>query len=193
MDGLAEKIQYLIDRQEILDCIYRYTRGLDRHDDEVLRSVFHPDAIDNHGRFVGHREEFVAWANHECHDKLDAHMHHITGHTCEVDGCVAHSESYVIFVHRYKDGNTVHVAGGRYLDRLEKRENEWRIAIRRLVVDYRYVADGSVFGDWDGYPKGTQDPSDFSYQRPLVIPDELRRRLAARGERPSAAPADGQQ
>jgi hypothetical protein len=41
-------------------------------------------------------------------------------------------------------------AGGRYLDRLEKRDGEWRIALRRLVVDYRYITDGSVFGDWDG-------------------------------------------
>ena len=78
-----------------------------------------------------------------------------------------------MFVHRYKDGRTVHVAGGRYLDRLEKRDGEWRIALRRLVVDCRSITDGSVFGDWDGYPKGAQDTSDLSYQRPVGLPDEL--------------------
>ena len=114
-EELLAKLQHLIDRQEINDCIHRYTRGLDRHDDELLRSVFHPDAIDNHA----------------------------------------------------------HVAGGRYLDRLEKRDGEWRIALRRLVVDSRYITDGSVFGDWDGYPKGAQDTSDISYERPLGLPDEL--------------------
>jgi len=172
-DELLAKLQTLVDRQEILDCIHTYTRGLDRHDDEILRSVFHPDAVDNHGSWVGGREEFVAWANHVCHNALGGHMHHITSHTCEIDGDVAHTESYVIFVHRYKDGRTVHVAGGRYLDRLEKRDGEWRIAVRRLVVDFRHLADGSVFGDWDGYPKGTQDTSDISYERPLALPDEL--------------------
>ena len=48
-----------------------------------------------------------------------------------------------------------------------------RIAPRRLVVDYRYITDGSVFGDWDGYPKGAHDTSDISYERPLGLPDEL--------------------
>ena len=184
MTELSQKVQYLLDRQEILDCVHRYTRALDRHDDELLTSVFHEDAVDNHGRWVGGRDAFVAWANHECHEKLHAHMHHITTHTCEIDGTSAHTESYVLFVHRYKDDRTVHVAGGRYIDRLEKREGEWRIAVRRLVLDYRYLADGSVFGDWDGYPKGTQSPADISYDRPLELPAEL---LAKIGERDSVA------
>jgi hypothetical protein len=170
---LSEKLQRLIDRQEILDCIHRYTRALDRHDDDLLRSVFHEDALDNHGRWVGARDDFVQWANHECHNELDAHMHHITSHWCEIEGPIAHTESYVLFVHRHKDGKTVQVAGGRYIDRLEKRDDEWRIAVRRLVLDYRYLADGSVFGDWDGYPKGVQDRTDISYERPLALPPEL--------------------
>ena len=173
MTDLSEKLARLIDRQEILDCIHRYARALDRHDDEQLRSVFHEDALDNHGRWVGARDDFVQWANHECHNHLDAHMHHITSHCCEIEGSVAHAESYVLFVHRDKDGKTVQVAGGRYIDRFEKRDDEWRIAVRRLVLDYRYLADGSVFGDWDGYLKGVQDRSDISYQRPLELPAEL--------------------
>jgi len=178
---LSQKLQYLIDRQEILDCINRYTRALDRHDDELLTSVFHEDAIDNHGPWVGGREEFVAWANHECHNKLAAHVHHITSHNCEIDGAVAHAESYILFVHRYLDGKTVHVGGGRYIDRLEKRDDEWRITLRRLVMDYRYVADGTIFGDADGYTKGTQDRRDISYSRPFELPPELRAELEQRG------------
>ena len=180
MTDMSQKLQYLIDRQDILDCIHRYTRALDRHDDNLLESVFHEDAIDNHGRWVGGRAEFVQWANHECHNKLDAHMHHITTHNCEIDGDVAHSESYVIFIHRYKDGKTVHVAGGRYIDRLEKRDGEWRILLRRLILDYRYLADGTIFGEWDGYQKGTQDRADVSYERPLELPAELRAELEQR-------------
>jgi hypothetical protein len=187
VNELSEKVQHLLDRQEILDCIYRYTRALDRHDDELLASVFHGDAVDNHGRWVGGRDEFVAWANHECHEKLHAHMHHITTHTCVIDGTTAHTESYVLFVHRYKDGRTVHVAGGRYIDRLEKRHDEWRIAVRRLVLDYRYLADGSIFGDWDGYPKGRQDLTDISYDRPLELPAELLSAIGGRREAPHDA------
>ena len=178
MTELPVELQGLIDRQAILDCIHRYARALDRHDDELLASVFHPDAIDNHGPWVGGREPFVRWANHEVHSHLDAHMHHITTHSCELDGDVAHTESYVIFVHRHRDGRTITVGGGRYIDRLEKREGEWRIALRRLIMDYRYVADGSSFRDDDGYQKGTQDRGDVSYERPLALPPELRARVA---------------
>ena len=180
MADIPEPLQRLIDRQDILDCLHRYARGLDRHDDELLESVFHADALDNHGRWVGDRDAFVRWANHECHNHLAAHMHHITTHTCEIDGDVAHTESYVLFVHRYKDPKTVHVAGGRYIDRLERRDGEWRIARRRLVVDYRYLADGVIFGDWDGYLKGAQDETDISYLRPFELPAELLERARGR-------------
>jgi hypothetical protein len=120
MDDLAAAVQYLLDRQAILDCAQRYARALDRHDDELLTSVYHDDAIDNHGSWVGGRTEFVRWANHAAHGHLAAHLHHITTHSCEIDGDTAHTESYVQFVHRYPDGKKVLVGGGRYVDRLEK-------------------------------------------------------------------------
>lgn len=175
-----EKIQNLLDRQDILDCINRYTRALDRHDDELLASVFHTDAIDNHGEWIGGRDEFVQWANYVCHNHLNAHMHHVTSHTCELDGDTANTETYVLYIHRYKDGKVVQMAGGRYVDRFEKRDGEWKIAMRRLIMDFRVLADGSIFGEWDGYEKGTQDKSDFSYRRPLELPMEMLDKLAAK-------------
>lgn len=176
---MLEKLQQLVDKQEILECIYRYSRGLDRHDDEILASVFHEDAVDNHGAHVYRREDFVRWANYQVHSGYASHMHHITSHTSDIDGDEAHAESYVIFVHRYQDGRTVHIAGGRYIDRLERRDGEWRIALRTLSVDFRILADGSVHGDWDGYPKGTQDRTDPSYLRPLVLPPEIQAKYQA--------------
>lgn len=183
---LTRKVQYLIDRQEIADCVNRYSRALDRHDDDLLESVFHEDAIDNHGPWVGARAEFVQWANHECHNKLDAHMHHITTHNCEIDGDEAHAESYVQFVHRYREGTSVLVAGARYIDRLERRDGEWRIALRRVVLDYRYLADGEIFTQSIGYPGGTWDRSDMSYERPLGLPTALEQELDRKG---ASAPA----
>jgi len=169
------KLQYMLDRLEIQDVIHRYARGLDRHDDDVLRSVFHEDAWDNHGPWVGPREEFVAWANGPCHQHTNAHLHQITTHNCEIDGDVAHTESYCQWVHRLKDEETVTVGGGRYVDRLEKRDGEWRIAVRRLVLDFYYEAKGSVFGTPAQleYAKGTWDRSDISYERPLQMPADV--------------------
>jgi ketosteroid isomerase-like protein len=169
------KLQYLLDRQEISDVVHRYARGLDRHDDEVLRSVFHEDAVDNHGPWVGGREAFVAWANGPCHEHTSAHVHHISTHNVEIDGDVAHAESYCQWVHRLKDERTVTVGGGRYVDRLEKRDGAWRIVVRRLVLDYSFEAEGTVFGSETqrDYPKGTWSTDDPSYERPLQIPVEV--------------------
>lgn len=178
-DVISATTQYLLDRQEIRDCIDRYSRGLDRHDDELLASAFHPEAIDNHGHWIGRKDEFVQWANHEVHDPLLAHNHHITTHLAEIDGAVAHVESYVIFVLRHSDKKTVRVGGGRYIDRFEKRDGEWRIAIRQLVLDWRFVADGILFNTDDHYFHGTWDKTDISYERPLGVPADLAEKLAA--------------
>jgi hypothetical protein len=176
-----QKLQYMLDRLEIGDVIHRYARGLDRHDDDLLRSVFHEDAMDNHGPWVGPREAFVAWANGPCHGHTNAHLHQITTHNCEIDGDVAHTESYCQWVHRLKDEETVWVGGGRYVDRLERRGGEWRIVVRRLVLDFFYETQGTVFGTdaQRTYQKGTWDRTDISYERPLEMPADVLARSVA--------------
>jgi hypothetical protein len=177
---LNQELQYLLDRQAILDCVYRYCRGLDRHDPELLASAFHPDAVDNHGNFVGYIPDFVKWGNALHGAGFLAHTHNITCHFADIDGDVAHAESYVIFVLRRKDSTTVLVGGGRYLDRFERRNGIWKIALRRLITDWRFEADGSVFTlSPDGYPHGTWDHQDPSYERPLVLPAEQQKKLEA--------------
>ena len=42
------KLQELCDRAEILDCMHRYARGMDRLDRTLLRSAYHDGAIDDH-------------------------------------------------------------------------------------------------------------------------------------------------
>ncbi len=37
-----QAIREFLDRQEILDCIHRYCRGVDRLDAELLASAYHP-------------------------------------------------------------------------------------------------------------------------------------------------------
>ena len=99
------------------------------------------------------------------------HTHNITTHTCEIDGDAAYAESYVIVVLLGRDGRTAQFISGRYLDRLERRDGEWRIALRRSTVEVMFIADASVlqssFFKEQGYIKGSRDRSDLSYQRPL--------------------------
>jgi hypothetical protein len=52
----------LLDKEVIRGLIYTYSRAIDRHDPDLLRSIYHPDAIDDHGRFVGTADEFARYA-----------------------------------------------------------------------------------------------------------------------------------
>lgn len=176
---LEARLRLLEDRQAILDCVLRVARGLDRHDRDIVRGAFHADAVINISDFTGSLPGFLEWSR-AGHEKLyGGHTHNITNHNCDVDGDTAHAESYVLMVLRHRDGRTVTVAGGRYIDRLERRGGEWRIALRRLAPDWRFTADGSVWNpDRPGIPFGTWDRSDISYERPLTLPPALQAKLA---------------
>ncbi|RYG91060.1 MAG: hypothetical protein EON58_18980, partial [Alphaproteobacteria bacterium] len=54
-----QTIQSTVDRVEIQNVLGRYCRGIDRLDRELLRTVYHPDANDDHGVFNGNAYDFI--------------------------------------------------------------------------------------------------------------------------------------
>lgn len=169
-DDLALQVRQLLDRQAITDCIHRYVRGLDRHDDELIASAYHPDALDHHGDFRGSAAEFIPWANALHAADWSAHHHHLTTCNVELDGDVAHAETYCIGAFQRRDEPVVDLAGGRYIDRFERRGGEWRIAAREVVIEWVGAADGNASRfSAEPYPDGTWDRDDLSYRRPLAV------------------------
>lgn len=178
MQAMAKHVTYLEDRRQILDCITRYCRGLDRHDQELLESAFHDDAIDNHGARVDRKPEFYRLRTGGHKDSSISHLHSITNHSCEIDGNTAHTESYVLFISRHQDGENIWVGGGRYVDRLEKRDGVWGIVVRRLVIEFRFAGDGKPYTNGrQPSLKGQWDRSDVSFERPLNIPADMMKLL----------------
>jgi hypothetical protein len=104
-------------------------------------------------------------------------MHHITTHLCEIDGDEAHAESYVIGLFLNPDGKTARLIAGRYADRLERRNGEWRITLRRSTVEVLMKGDASILTSEAfaklGYVKGMRDKRDLTYQRPLSLDETL--------------------
>jgi ketosteroid isomerase-like protein len=173
LEKLRNDVQFLLDRMAILDCIARHARGHDRHDVELLTSTYHEDGVDEHGFAINMATDYAEWANAIHAAGSLQHTHNVTTHTCEIDGDVAHCESYVLVVLLNKDGKTARMISGRYIDRLEKRNDEWKIALRRTTVDVLLSGDASilkspVFQD-QGYTKGVRDERDISYLRPLAL------------------------
>jgi hypothetical protein len=163
-----EKLQMLIDREEIRDATLRYSRGLDRHDTELLVSAYHEDAWDDHGGFIGDREDF-ARVNNALHERYwIRHQHHMTNQIIEIDGDTAHCESYVI-VNLVREDETVDMAGSRYVDKLERRNGTWAITDRICVLEWAgELVKGSKIPPMDLFILGRWDKDDVSYDRPLT-------------------------
>jgi SnoaL-like domain len=173
LEAIERKVQWLTDRQEILDCIARHARGCDRHDADVLASAYHADGVDEHGFAINPGPKYPEWANEQHTLGSAQNMHNITTHLCEIDGDVAHAETYSLGLFLDPGGKSARIIAGRYADRLERRDGEWRIALRRTTVDVLLSGDASAltmpFFTKLGYLKGMRDKRDVSYQRPLTL------------------------
>lgn len=193
-DGLSadevRAVRRLLDRQAVVECVLRYARGVDRGDDELLRSAYHEDAIENHvGRVVGGPGaggraaglddvvRFLAAA----HRPFEGYQRYITNTSVEIDesgsGDEAHAESYYMCVLRPTGGGDrsggdqpreLMVSGGRYVDRLERRDGAWAIVRRVVLLEWT----GTLAGGAPPAGAGTaprRDHDDISYARPLDI------------------------
>ena len=138
----------------------RYSRGIDRLDRDEMRAAYWPDAIDDHGRFIGNAWEFVDICM-IAHDRWSSTLHTIANHTVELDddGARARGECYNYAVLRRADEDLVDVFVGRYLDRYECRGGEWRIIHRVCVHEHTLTVDAGtpMPGGGGGFLPGSFD------------------------------------
>lgn len=170
--ALEAKVQELTDRQAIFDCIKRNARGNDRFDVELVTSSYHSDGIHELGQKQITGREYGEHANHSHDLMFDANLHNVTMHTCEIDGDVAHAESYSVGIFLDKGSETSRILAGRYIDRLERRNGEWRIVLRRVTVEIALegkalLPNGNPLPG-SRYLKGDRNRTDPSYERPLT-------------------------
>ena len=81
---------------------YCYSRGIDRHDEAMLRPAYHGDAVDDHGAFIGGPAALAEYANRIRSRNWASHQHHVTNKSIELDGDRAHKggEEVVSRFHR---------------------------------------------------------------------------------------------
>lgn len=150
---------------EIQQVLYRYCRGVDRGDPELIASVYHADAIDNHGAWKGKGRDFGAYLVPAMDAVPLVGQHHITNALINVKGETADVESYFVAFHpeNTADAPRLVLVGGRYIDRFERRDGKWLIADRVVVLDVTRTLNG--MNDWIGagyFPAGgrrDRDPS----------------------------------
>jgi hypothetical protein len=179
LQALSERLQaqeretaYLRDRLAIQDCINRHARGVDRHDEELMSGSYHPDGVARYGSAIVPGPEHGSWSNGAHGERFALHLHNITTQTVELQGDTAYAESYVLASFLAPDNRRSSIVAGRYFDQLEKRDGEWKILVRRTVVDICTDGDASYLGRFRHAPVEEEifwTRDDISYRRPLDV------------------------
>ena len=154
------RLHLAADRIEIQNVLGRYSRAIDRHDLDLLKSVYHPDAIDNHGGFNGNAHEFADMIIPYLQNNTVYTAHMMFQSQIEVEGDRATAETYFLAYHRMCGGRKAimeffgptytlraqaagtidqdheHMAGGRYIDQFLRRDGIWRIIERTLLNEW---------------------------------------------------------
>ncbi len=146
-NGTGELSAFLA-REQMRDCISRLARGEDRRNAALITGCYWPDSVTDYGVFRGSFDEYLAWVVPGS-PQIPVTQHILGQSFIQLDTeTVARVETQVTSYHRVDMGAEERdtVIGGRYLDRMENRNGEWRIAERTMLYDW--FRDFGVSVDW---------------------------------------------
>ena len=125
-----------LDRQAVVDLTVTYCWALDRHEFELLRGVFLPDATARLGDTECDGIEAIIARISRALGPLDDSQHIISNHQVLLDGDRATSRCYLHAQHVRRDaeGGPNYIVAGRYEDDLERTTDGWRIRRRVLTT-----------------------------------------------------------
>ncbi len=139
--GYEGSLQSLLDKEAIRDLVMAYSRGVDRQDFALLRSLYTEDAIedDHGGAYSGPAEGYVDWLERVM-VRVENSSHMIHNHTIALEGPDrAQGEVYLSGHSRLRldEGGFEDLTHGmRYLDHYAKTNGRWRFARRTIIVDW---------------------------------------------------------
>ena len=174
MSQTHSRLEDMMSRQEIQDVLMRYGRGVDRADEDLLKSCYHSDAIEEHGStYAGPAHEYIEGAVVRIR-QMGTMCHYLCNIHISLDDDLAYVEAYVLTFARFsQEGESFDtLTGGRICDRFERRDAEWKIAHRKMAFDWNRdmpSQEGWCLGMFDpADPKmvmGTKGRDDLSYQK----------------------------
>lgn len=138
-----EKINELLNKQDLLNLSYDYCRAVDRGDRGLMRTLWWPEARVDVGVFEGDALEYadVITAPNEA---LKRCSHAVSNPVFTIDGHRAKGQVYVnAATTSVVDGVESHgLVGGRYVDEYECRKGTWKFLFRAFVIDWAYTLKG---------------------------------------------------
>lgn len=158
-------IDEIVAHLEIQQVLARYCRGVDRGDKELIKSIYHPDAIDSHGAWKGPGTKFADFIVKQMDRASGIGQHHITNVLIELDGDRARVESYFLALQpELGSEGGLSPSAGRYLDRFELRDGAWKIAHRQVIIDWMGPTLSDAQTEFQKqFPNGKRREEDLSY------------------------------
>lgn len=139
LDGFLSPEQAIAAERAIRRCLLDYCRGVDRCDEALVASSYHPDATDDHGTFIGLGREFARRVTRHLRSHAEATTHFLSDPIIDFTSpTTAEVEVQVLAWHRVTRGESHFLEKfcGRYFDRFECRNGDWRISHRSLTHDW---------------------------------------------------------
>ena len=161
---MDRQIRELLAERAIRRVLYVYCRGVDRMDAELMRSIYHPDGIDEHSaRYNGPGAGFADYILKGFRAAgYVSTSHQVTNCLIEFDGEDRASVESSFVAAQSTDSDILWMIG-RYLDVFEEREGEWKILHRRVVHDMNWVTHLEQAFPPADFLTGRQDREDPSY------------------------------
>ena len=165
MSELVARLSAAADKEEIRDALFRYCRGIDRGDADLMRSAYHEDAIEHHGTFYeGPARDYCGFVVDHLTEVVVA-RHELTNIIIDLDGDSAKVESYFLSYQRMTGREEDDFIGGRYLDRFTRKGGKWLISERTVVFDWTWLVKPDQESPYaPSFPRGTHDGSDPLYK-----------------------------
>lgn len=160
-------IHEVADRLAIAETLALYARAIDRCEPALLAEVFTPDARIDYGDGAKSAGETIPGLMAGL-GAMRLTQHNISNTVIRITGDTAKAETNCVALHIIPapEGDIELTVGGRYLDRLERREGRWRIAERIYVMDWNRTQPATMQlegGLFDGLQRrgarGAEDPS----------------------------------
>ena len=146
---MDDELSVLVAEAAIGRVVARYCRAIDRMDEALLRSCYHPGATDEHGSFHGGVDEYVTWV-WGLLERYRSTMHLVGNQLVELDSPIsARVETYGVAFHT---GETDDVrlnltTGFRFVDRFDDLDGTWAISRRIAVTEWTRTNDPAT--RWD--------------------------------------------
>lgn len=166
MSELDPRLQEMLDHYEIRKVLAEYCHACDRADGAMMAACYTgDDSFDDHGTVKASGPEYVRVMMDRIVERTEA-MAHILGQSLiEVEGDSAGAETFFIGFFKLPgaDGEPARMNQlvGRFVDRLERIEGQWRIRHRTCVRDTSLTVpierdDYAAFG----FVEGSRDAGD---------------------------------